>query len=281
MKRIVIHWDSILKGIERIIDGHMFMYPEKLQATFVENESFSQSRKFYWAIKSINEFVKYLSDDIQQWKLYREARVARFIVPKTEHFRIAKNMGKPWYSVKAAGEAATTACEELEGLRRRFESRLEEVKVMRDGLFNASAVIESRSATRLGENVMLLTYITIFFLPLAFCMSVWSINEAYGRKTLAWVSVLVALATYLATFNLNNVVRILRGAVNAVYEPRKTALVLAMVKDEKIEWRDTGKKFEAYRLIRPDDTPSEWNIPLFALRKIVRGFLGHFKRRGW
>ena len=35
-------------------------------------------------------------------------------------------------------------------------------------LFNASAVIESRASTRLGENVKLLTFVSIFFLPLAF-----------------------------------------------------------------------------------------------------------------
>lgn len=30
--------------------------------------------------------------------------------------------------------------------------------------------MESRASTRLGENVRLLTYVTIFFLPLSFCM---------------------------------------------------------------------------------------------------------------
>lgn len=36
-------------------------------------------------------------------------------------------------------------------------------------LFNASAVIESRASTRLGENVKLLAFVSIFFLPLSFC----------------------------------------------------------------------------------------------------------------
>lgn len=36
-------------------------------------------------------------------------------------------------------------------------------------LFNASAVVESRLSTRLGQNVKLLTYVSIFYLPLAFC----------------------------------------------------------------------------------------------------------------
>jgi hypothetical protein len=36
-------------------------------------------------------------------------------------------------------------------------------------LFNASAVVESRLSTRLAQNVKLLTYVSIFYLPLAFC----------------------------------------------------------------------------------------------------------------
>jgi hypothetical protein len=116
----------------------------------VENESFSQSRKFYWAIKAIHEFNKCLTDDIQQWNLYREARVAPFIVPKTEHFVISKNMGKPWYSVKQADKEASSACAQLEGLRCRFESKFEEVKVMRDGV--SVPPISGRMINRLIQN---------------------------------------------------------------------------------------------------------------------------------
>lgn len=36
-------------------------------------------------------------------------------------------------------------------------------------LFSASAAVETRAATQLGENVRLLAYVSIFYLPLAFC----------------------------------------------------------------------------------------------------------------
>lgn len=35
--------------------------------------------------------------------------------------------------------------------------------------FAWAAITESRISTRLGQNVMLLTYVSIFYLPLAFC----------------------------------------------------------------------------------------------------------------
>ena len=37
-------------------------------------------------------------------------------------------------------------------------------------LFNASAVIDSRASIRQGEHIKLLTFVSIFFLPLSFCM---------------------------------------------------------------------------------------------------------------
>ena len=47
-------------------------------------------------------------------------------------------------------------------------------------LFNASAVIESRASTRLGENVKLLTFVSIFFLPLSFCTVSAQIPPAFS-----------------------------------------------------------------------------------------------------
>ncbi|PMD18890.1 hypothetical protein NA56DRAFT_725724, partial [Hyaloscypha hepaticicola] len=119
-----------------------------------EDDSYSNSRRYFWAIRFIAEFIKTLNDSIEQWKLYREARVELFLEPKPEHFCDVENLGRSWYSVAAADKEASAACLELVG-----------IKVMRDGLFNASAVIESRASTRFGENVKLITYMTILFCP--------------------------------------------------------------------------------------------------------------------
>lgn len=51
-------------------------------------------------------------------------------------------------------------------------------------LFSASAVIETRAATYLGENIRLLAYVSIFYLPLAFC----TVSSAYLLPLLSYQS---------------------------------------------------------------------------------------------
>jgi len=54
-----------------------------------------------------------------------------------------------------------------------------------------------------------------------------------------------------------------------------------MCEDDDAKWKDLGSKFQEFRLDRVDETPSEWNVPLFALRQSwcdLRGVLGGGER---
>lgn len=54
---------------------------------------------------------------------------------------------------------------ELEALRMILEQRIEIMEKMSGVLVNASSLAESITATRQGDNIRLLTYITIIYLP--------------------------------------------------------------------------------------------------------------------
>jgi hypothetical protein len=129
-------WRDILVELEKTIsDGDAYLSPNVLQNSFfVEDDSYSNSRRYFWAIRVITEFIKTLNDSIEQWKLYREARVEPFLQPKPEHFRDIENLGRSWYSIAAADKEASAACLELVGVKHNLDARLEEIKVMRDGV---------------------------------------------------------------------------------------------------------------------------------------------------
>jgi hypothetical protein len=136
-------------------------------------------------------------------------------------------------------------------------------------------VIESRASTRLGENVKLLTYVSIFYLPLAFCTSLWSTADTFGFDRLAYVTAIVALATYILVFNLNSLVR----SAQSTYLYFKGNIVDQMMRERHPAWMETGIKFNRYK---PRNTPkeahpSEWWIFVYQIRKTLQ-FLRLWRR---
>ncbi|KAK4122505.1 hypothetical protein N657DRAFT_682261 [Parathielavia appendiculata] len=126
--------------------------------------------------------------------------------------------------------------------------------------------MESRAWTQLGEHVKLLTFVSIFFLPLCLFVAIWSINESYSRTDLAISTAAVAITTYSITLNLNNLARVLRK----LYAPKRRALVEQMGRDPDADWSRTGRRFQAFqRSVKEQNKPFEWMIVLFLLRRAV------------
>jgi hypothetical protein len=127
-------------------------------------------------------------------------------------------------------------------------------------------VIESRAATRLGENVKLLTYVSIFYLPLAFCAAIWSINQSYSFLHFGITTVAIALTTYLMVANLEIVVT----AAKSLYSLVKHPIVTRMMDDPQEKWASRGTAFFSFRPEREKAEPSGWYVLWFAIVEILR-----------
>ncbi|KAK4150058.1 hypothetical protein C8A00DRAFT_46456 [Chaetomidium leptoderma] len=237
---VIPHWRKVLYAVKALVDSdHVLRQSDHLQDIVFDDDAFSTSKCYFWAINFIHEAVKLLDNSNQQWTHYRKWSVTPW---KTE----AKNGQEGhWYD---------RSQEVLANAERRGEEACEELKritVMRDGLFNASAVMESRASTQLGENVKLLTFVSICFLPVGLCVAMWSINESYSRANLLIVTTIVAAATYSLTLNLNSLIRGLR----------------------KLR---VGQRFDAFQRSEGGQMrPSEWVIGAFLVRQVVGGKSGH------
>jgi len=88
---------------------------------------------------------------------------------------------------------------------------------------------------------------------------------------LALTSVIVAAFTYLAVFNLNNIVDLSRKS----YKWYKKSTVQSMRKDHDLKWRTRAKNFDYFRprLARPG--PTNWLLPVYSARKLA----GTLRRR--
>lgn len=155
LERIADRWADFLSYFDYILDGgDSLMKPAEHDNLLFDDGAFSRSRRYFWAIDCLSEFELTITDNITQWELYKAARVPS-MQHLLEHDQRQLAFAERQYLV-------------LQNQRESFRQKLASTKALRDALFNASAVIESRASTRLGENVKLLTFVSIFFLPLAF-----------------------------------------------------------------------------------------------------------------
>ena len=112
----------------------------------------------------------------------------------------------------------------------------------------------------------LLTYVSIFYLPLAFCVGIWSINENYGRVSLAITSVLIAAGTYFIVGNLENTI----GGLKAIYRTFKRPIMDRMAKDDDQTWSKRGRAFQSFQPRRETVKPSEWYMARYWGKEILR-----------
>ena len=249
LEKISERWTDFQTYFDYILDsGDSLMQPTEHDNLLFDDGAFSRSRKYFWAIDCLTEFDVSISDNLTQWELYKAARVPIMAEALSKLDQVQLSFADRQYAI-------------LQNQRDSFRQKLAATKALRDALFNASAVIESRASTRLGENVKLLTFVSIFFLPLAFTTSLWSVNDKFSFTVLIYVIILVALSTYFTMFNINS----LAQGFGHIYDVRKKDIVRAMKRDRKDTWRLRGRRFEVFRPKHDNPEPSEWFIPFYAI----------------
>ncbi|KAL8785629.1 MAG: hypothetical protein Q9213_003283 [Squamulea squamosa] len=245
LARISERWADFQSFFDYILDsGDSLMQPQEHDNLLFDDGSFSRSRRYFWAIDCLSEFDTAISDNINQWELYKAALPILDSDLDNIQLRNAERQSRI-----------------LQNQREYFRQKLASTRALRDALFNASAVIESRASTRLGENVKLLTFVSVFFIPLSFCTSLWSVNNMFSSSSLIVVIITVALLTYTTVLNINSIVT----SVGLVYDTKKRRVVNAMKRDHRDSWKHCGQRFESFRPKHENPKPSEWYITLYAL----------------
>ncbi|KAJ5803202.1 uncharacterized protein N7503_005652 [Penicillium pulvis] len=122
------------------------------------------------------------------------------------------------------------------------------------------------SSSKLGQNVQLLTYVSIFHLTLAFCAALWAIpNITDGGTTNAFVitAVIVGFVTYAIVFNLENIA----GVFGRLYANQRDRLLQDMGDDRDKDWKELRYKFDDFPSNKKRTTPSEWGITRYPISR--------------
>ncbi len=114
-----VHIHELLdKGDEETALFRPALHDELLQ----DDERFSRSRKYAWAIKCLTNFERTISDNIFQWKSFKSARLDHLI--KAEKLSTAS---------RTTVDTIDQLCTKLEALHQYFLMKLVSTKELRDG----------------------------------------------------------------------------------------------------------------------------------------------------
>ncbi|KAF4956930.1 hypothetical protein FSARC_11447 [Fusarium sarcochroum] len=256
-------WSGVRLALSPIIDHDpLFLDPVQHDNLLFDDDTFSRSRQYFWVVNCLESFQSLIDDAVEEWEQFRagwpDMRVGIDLEETPEELSSPKT---PEELTKRILGDIETQVDRLRDISARFECSRDKTKVLREGLFSASGVIESRVSTRLGENVKLLTYVSIFYLPLSFCVALWSTNENYARPMLVLASVIVAAATFIVVANLRNMTSI----CSATYRSVKRRIVRHMHASSDERWVQRATAFESYRPERLEVEPSEWYILYYAV----------------
>jgi uncharacterized protein YfaA (DUF2138 family) len=116
-----------------VVDNRsVFQNPENLADKLFDDDSFSISKKYFWAINFLHEFIRLIDDNIEQWERYRKTRLGSAV--QLRHLTTEHHMKISDEALRLYESQAVQACLELQSLRQAFYQKLEQVKVMRDGV---------------------------------------------------------------------------------------------------------------------------------------------------
>lgn len=276
LEKVEHRWRRLDKYIASLLVED-FMDSTAYSKLLFDDASFSRSRLYFWVLGCLSEFDPVIDDNIRQCKLYRIARIE----PLRDYIEdIELRLKSPVATTLSYGQQdlkrlveldkkASAIGQSLEDLRSEFSAKQARVQILRDGLFNASALMESRSSTRLGQNVQLLTYVSIFYLPLAFCAALWAIPNITDQKTkipFIVTATLVGLVTYVVVANLGNIIEFLARA----FRSWKNKLLDRMEGDEQQHWRFVRKQFEEFPPQDGNKVPSDWWLLRYQMRDFWR-----------
>ncbi|KAL6720377.1 hypothetical protein ACLMJK_002298 [Lecanora helva] len=259
LKKVADRWSELVVFLQALLENDdALLDPVRHDHLLFDNEDFSKSREYFWAINCLTEFDASMSANIEHWEGFR-----LYLGP-------FEDSGKEsWSNLddrRASGlmKKSDEQCTRLKRYQRFFQDKRKATIALRNGLFNASSVMESRASTRLGENIRLPTFVSVFFLPLSFCTSIWSTqNGPSNPKTMAYVCVIVGLVTYLIVFNLDFVAR----KFSRSYENFKVNTIRKMRREQNEAWRQLGRHYDFFRPTHDYEKPTDWYFLLYMLRR--------------
>lgn len=146
LQEVIEKWAALDQYLGRLLVEDFMDLKEYVKLLF-DDENFTRSRLYFWAIGCLNEFDISIADNIKQWDLYYAARLEPVIdgplkqwveqeldnariIPPRKHGTGQDELLR----IKARVKNGLEYRETLVNLQAQFKNKLETVKALRDGV---------------------------------------------------------------------------------------------------------------------------------------------------
>ncbi|KKZ64020.1 hypothetical protein EMCG_01681 [[Emmonsia] crescens] len=203
-------WENAIDSLDAEIKAPSdVVFMEDRSDLMADDPQFSLSKTYFWALQTYKLFERTLEQTITTWETFKT-----YSLPKIQDGRISP---ESWdVSVNSIDQAVELLKPKMDRIKR----GIQDVRDLREGLQSTAAVFDSRTAVRQGENIRLLTYITLLFLPLSFGTGIFSMQfiEPSSRTINAFAITLpvITIVSALLIFNLNTLTVAFDSAVRKV-----------------------------------------------------------------
>ena len=141
LNAVEVRWRSLNEYIGSLLTED-FMDPAAFTKLLFDDEDFSRSKLYFWAIGCLNEFEASIEDNILQLKLYRMARMAHLQGNQPEG---GGTSSKSNTNSKSRSEELDSKADELlrslEDLKSQFQSKKTTVEALRSGVSFSSQAL--------------------------------------------------------------------------------------------------------------------------------------------
>lgn len=192
-----------------------FMFNQSIRDKLLfEDDEFTYSRRYFWAYQSLAIMNEDIKEMIHTYKSTFTESVwngsNRIIWPGDENSARHVHWRKRMELIRKDINHELRGLEDIDRLN---DEKMKEIKGLRDNLFSGTSVLESRRSVQQqaitvvqGNNIKILTLVTIFFLPLTFVTSVFGMTNMDPQDNFirfGIVTLVVCLPTYMLIGSLN------------------------------------------------------------------------------
>ncbi|KAF1969967.1 hypothetical protein BU23DRAFT_512189 [Bimuria novae-zelandiae CBS 107.79] len=263
-------WESAIAAVDaEIMTPAQVVFTPDRDILMTDDPQFSHAKTYYWALQSYKLFEQKIKTTVETWRCFEEESLKKLWHSKVD--------AEEWHMKQ---RSINLGIDQLEKKMEKIRQRIEEVKDLREGLASASALFNSRTAVRQGDNIRLLTYVNLLFLPLTFGTSIFGM-QIMGSNTRVLHAFAIALpsATLLTLFiiiNLENVLDIFAS----VKQRTADKLRHHMRHHRRKHWKQrainiTEAEVARHAVPRMRRSPGGWTYFMFLLESMCVGIPGH------